>query len=104
MARRHVRHSGLVSPPQPPVEPGGRRPVEGPSNADRPAFKNPGRVHGSRPASGLAALRARLNLSDRAPVDEVADTALALIAELESGPKPMFPPDPIAKPREPVTL
>jgi len=52
-----------------------------------PAIPPPGRVHrspgGHRP-TGMAGLRAKLNLTDQTTLTEVADSALAMIADLET--------------------
>jgi hypothetical protein len=69
--------------PTPAPEPVINTPDRGPGQVDVPP---PGRVRGlvkGKPPTGLAGLRARLRLSDRAGLDEVADSALGLIAELE---------------------
>ena len=54
--------------------------------APEPAVPPPGRVQGmigGKPPTGLPGLRSKLNLSDRTGLDDVTDSALGLIAQLE---------------------
>ena len=68
---------------EPPPEPAPEPAPEPPPIPDVPP---PGKVHGGghgKPPTGLAGLRARLNLTDKATPPEIANSALALIAQLE---------------------